>query len=100
MFRAPSLTSRVSRRGTVVALVAICLTIILGVLALALDGGTMFAERRHAQAAADAAAMAAACDLYYNYWTNNGKDPSGTAAKSATDTAAANGYTSDGTTCI
>jgi Flp pilus assembly protein TadG len=100
MVLARTLASRLSRRGTVAVMVAVCLTVIMAVLAISLDGGTLLAERRHAQAAADAAAMAAACDLYENFWTNSGKDPSGTAAKSATDTAAANGYSGDGTTSV
>src|SRR5262245_44061548 len=91
-------TPRSPRRGTVTVLVAVCLVALLGVVALALDGGALMTERRHAQATADAAALAAACDLYDNYWTNSGADPSGTAASSALATAAANGYTNDGVT--
>ena len=79
-------------------LVAASLLSLLGIAALVLDGGVLMAERRHAQAVADAAALAAACDLYANYSTNNGLDPSGTAAKSAKSTAAADGYANDGTT--
>ena len=56
----------------VVILACVSMVAILGVLALSLDGGSLMAERRKAQAAADAAALAAACDLYDNYWTNNG----------------------------
>jgi hypothetical protein len=58
----------------------------------------MFAERRHAQAVADAAALAAACDLYENHWTNNGEDPKGTGKASAEATAKENGYANDGVT--
>ncbi len=100
MFRSRSTPPRALRRGTVAVLVAVCLTVILAVLAIALDGGGLLAERRHAQATADAAALAAACDLYENFWTNSGADPSGTAAASARTTAAANGYTNDGTTSV
>src|SRR5689334_20555266 len=100
MFLSQRLTPRVSRRGTVAVLTAVCLTVIIAVLAIALDGGSLLAERRHAQAAADAAAFAAACDLYDNYWINSGTDPNGTARTSALDTANANGYSNDGTTSV
>jgi hypothetical protein len=86
------------RRGSIAVFVAIGLVALLGVLALSLDGGTLFARRRSAQAAADAAALAAACDLYNNYWTNNGTDPSGTGLASALSTAQADGYDNDGKT--
>jgi Flp pilus assembly protein TadG len=51
------------RRGAVAAQVALCLAVLLGVAALAIDCALLMAERRHAQAAADAAALAAAVDL-------------------------------------
>jgi hypothetical protein len=76
------------------------LTLLLAVIAIALDGGALFSERRHAQAVADAAAQAAACDLYNNYATNLGTDPNGSAAKSAQATAAANGYANDGASSL
>jgi len=76
----------------VAVLVAFCLIIILSVTALAIDGGRILAERRNVQAAADAAALAAAADLYDNYWTNSGADPSHTARDSAWRTSKANGF--------
>jgi Flp pilus assembly protein TadG len=96
MFLTKTLPPRLSRRGTVAVLTAVCLIVIMAALAIALDGGTLLAERRHAQAGADAAAFAAACDLYDNYWANNGTDPNGTALASALNTAKANGYSNDG----
>lgn len=99
MFGTRSLAPRL-RRGQVAVMVAVSLTAILAVLAIALDGGTLLAERRSAQAAADAAALAAACDLFDNYWTNSGTDPDGTAALSAVNTAKANGYANDGTNSV
>src|SRR3954447_9749306 len=51
------------RPGAIAAQVALSLTVVLGVAAVALDGGLMLAERTHAQATADAAALAAAVDL-------------------------------------
>jgi hypothetical protein len=71
---------------------ALCMTVLIGMLAICLDGGVLLAERQHAQATADAAAMAAAADLFKNWNTNLGSDPNGTAKTSATTIAAANGY--------
>jgi Flp pilus assembly protein TadG len=85
------------RRGVVVILACVTMAVILSVLALSLDGGALMAERRRAQAVADAAAMAGACDIYDNYWTNMGDDVGGTAKASALATAKANGYANDGT---
>ncbi len=82
------------RRGMVAVQVALSLTALLGVAAIALDGGTLLAERRHAQAAADAAALAGAVDMFKKYPTNAGVDASGSAAASAQTTAAAN-YAAD-----
>jgi Flp pilus assembly protein TadG len=86
------------RRGTVAVAVAFGLITLLGVVALSLDGGALFSRRRSVQAAADAAALAAACDLYNNYWSASGTDPNGTAKASALATALADGYNNDGTT--
>jgi hypothetical protein len=79
---------------------AITLTALLSVAAIALDGGVLWSEKRHAQAVADAAAMAGATDLYTNYPTYNGLDTQGTAKASALTTAAANGYSNNGTNSI
>src|SRR5580704_13248954 len=70
------------------------------VVAIALDGGLLFENRRRVQSAADAAALAATDDLFSNFGTNSGSDPSGTAKASALATASANGYTNDGTTSV
>ena len=67
------------RPGMIAAQVAIMLTMLLGLLAVAFDLGMVLTVRRQTQAAADAAALAAATDLYANYDTNNGADPNGTA---------------------
>jgi hypothetical protein len=72
--------------------VAITLVALLGIMALAADGGFLLVARRKTQAAADAAALAAAADLYKNYMKNGGADSSsGTALASAQDVAVANG---------
>jgi hypothetical protein len=83
---------RTRRPGTVAIKVVLCLTVFVGVLALNLDGGRMTDERRRAQAAADAAALAAGKALYEDWWSNRGRDPAGTAAAAATRVALANGY--------
>lgn len=88
------------RRGAVAVIVALCLVTLLGIVAVSLDGGLLLDQRRRVQAAADAAALAAAIDLYNNAATNRGLDPGGTAKASALAIAAANGYTNDGTRSI
>jgi hypothetical protein len=80
----------------IAVLVLLCLAVLVGVAAIALDGGMALAERRRAQDVADAAAMAAAADLFAHYQTNNGQDINGTAAASALALAKANGYSNDG----
>src|SRR5437762_1168316 len=85
------------RKGAVTILVAITLTALLAVVAIALDGGLLLHDRRLVQSAADAAALAAADDLYANYQTGAGLDTGGTAKTRALAVAAANGYANDGT---
>lgn len=89
--------SRRQRRGTVAVIVAVCSTVILSIIAIALDGGVLLSESRHAQATADSAAMAAASVLYQQYPKNQGTDPDGDAATAALRLASVNGYTNDGT---
>jgi hypothetical protein len=92
MASTPSVRRSKIRRGTVAVLVALCLTLLVAITAIALDGGLLLDSRRRAQAAADAAALAAACDLFKSYPVNAGLDPGGTAAQTARSTAAANGF--------
>lgn len=94
----PITRRRQPRKGAIVVFAAVCLVALLSILALSLDGGSLLAERQHAQATADAAALSAASDLFDYYWVNSGDDPSGTAQASALATANANGYTNDGVT--
>lgn len=54
---------RSSQEGQSLVLVVLMLTVFLGVLALAIDGGYAYAQRRQMQNAADAAAMAGAYRL-------------------------------------
>ncbi|HWG41908.1 MAG TPA: pilus assembly protein TadG-related protein [Gemmataceae bacterium] len=88
------------RRGGVTPLTVLSLALLLGVVAVAVDGGSLMEQRRHVQATADAAALAAAADLFANYVANQGADPSGTAASSALASAAANGFSNDGVQSI
>jgi hypothetical protein len=83
-------TRKTRRPGVVLFWLVVSLTVIVGIVALTLDGGRLLDERRNVQSAADAAALAAGADLYANYTTNQGLDPNGTAAAAAQ--AAANGY--------
>jgi hypothetical protein len=62
------------RDGTVAVATAVCLIGILAVIALSLDGGLLLDKRRQAQATADAAALAAASELYRTAFTNGGLD--------------------------
>src|SRR5262245_11378718 len=87
------LNSRKPNRGAIVVLVAVCMAVLLSFVALTIDGGGLLEQRRRAQAAADAAALAGAEDLFRNYPTNQGADTPGTAAARAEAIAAANGFT-------
>jgi hypothetical protein len=91
---------RLSRRGSVIVLVAISLAVVLAFVAIAIDGGGLLEERRQAQAIADAAAIAGAENLFRNYPANKGLDPEETAEQRARAIAAANGYSGDGTQSI
>jgi Flp pilus assembly protein TadG len=77
---------RKPRAGMVVILVATMLPIIIGTMALALDGGMLYLERQQAQTAADAAALAGA----YTYSTTSSLSSAQTAAQNV---ASHNGFT-------
>lgn len=96
--RAPRLShSDHSRRGGVTPLTVLSISLLLGMVAVAVDGGTLMQERRHVQASADAAALAAAAELYTHYPANRGTDPAPHSAQAAALTnALANGFTNDG----
>src|SRR3990172_7333160 len=55
--------ARVSRQGQSLVIVTLLLFALMGMLALALDGGNGFFQRRRAQNAADAGALAGAREL-------------------------------------
>ena len=50
---------RKSERGQVLVIMAFGMFALLGMTALAIDGGNAYSDRRHAQNAADTAALAA-----------------------------------------
>src|SRR5258708_430502 len=93
----PQAPGRRPRRGSVLVWLLVGMTVIVGVVAIGMDGGRMLDERRHTQTAADAAALAAGADLYQNYWSFHGKDTNGTARAAALNSAQANGFSNDGT---
>ncbi len=89
-----------TERGQALILLAAGMIGLIGLLALALDGGQGFADRRHAQNAADNAAYAAAYS-----WIETAKSQGATAATNGTVWRTAgmniiqqNGYTTDNTT--
>src|SRR6266581_9409216 len=51
---------RTAQRGQAIVLIALMLTIVVGMAAIAIDGSRAYALRRDLQAATDAAALAAA----------------------------------------
>jgi hypothetical protein len=87
-------TSR--RRGAVAPFVAVSLLTLTSVMALALDGGLLMHQRQRGRTAADAAALAAADNLFLHYPRNSGLDLSGSAKQAALSAAAAVGYANDG----
>jgi Flp pilus assembly protein TadG len=91
---------RKPRKGAIVVLVAFCMIVILAFVAIAVDGGVLLEQRRLTQATTDAAAMAAAEDLFRSYPQNKGLDTGGTAQGRALAIAAANGYTNDGSASV
>lgn len=74
------------RRGTVAAMTALLMPVVVGAMAVTLDGGLLYLQRRQAQSIADAAALAGAYSLY------NGNNYS-TAQSAAISIASQNGIT-------
>lgn len=91
---------RSSRRGIVAVLVAVALVVLIGAAALSLDAGRMMDTRRQAQSAAEAAAMAAAIELYSAEVLQQSGSTTATARTSGMAIAEANGMTNDGTDSI
>jgi hypothetical protein len=63
--------SKTSEKGQVLVFLAICLVVLLGFAALAIDGGMVFSDRRHAQNAADASSLAGGSGAAYFMRTHN-----------------------------
>jgi hypothetical protein len=80
-----------NEEGQTLVLTALCGSVLLGFMALALDVGVLFHNRREIQTAADAAALAGAKDYIYNQSVSSAQ----TAACAA---AAANGFPGNCTT--
>lgn len=82
------------RSGVVAILVAASLVLLIGIVAIAVDGGLLQDNKRRLQATADAAALAAADVLYRRYPTlsSTNPDPGGDAAAAAQKAAADNGF--------
>src|SRR5215471_17912580 len=77
MMTKTSAVATARRTGAVAVWLVVCLSALIGIVALGMDGGRMMDERRRARAAADAAALAAALA-----------------------SASANGYANDGSTSV
>lgn len=60
-----------SESGQVIVFLAVGFIILMGIVALAIDGGMLYSDRRHAQSAADAAALAGGSGAAY-YMRVNG----------------------------
>ncbi|MCJ7716218.1 MAG: Tad domain-containing protein [Anaerolineales bacterium] len=54
-----------TEKGQVLAFLAVCFVVLLGFAGLALDGGMLFSDRRHAQSAADASSLAGGSGAAY-----------------------------------
>ena len=63
--------NRPSESGQILILLALGIVALLGFTALAIDGGAIFFDRRSAQNAADAAALAGAYELAHDPWDTN-----------------------------
>lgn len=90
-----------SRRGTVAVMVALSITLLLGMVAVSLDGGMLQDNKRRVQTAADSAALAAANKIFSRFpsiLATNTPDPNGDAAAAAQQNASDNGFAHDGST--
>jgi hypothetical protein len=58
-------SSQCSESGQVMVFLAVCFVVLLGFAALAIDGGMLYSDRRHAQNAADAASLAGGSGAAY-----------------------------------
>ena len=65
-----------NENGQTLVLTALCMTAMLGFMALALDVGLLFRARRNMQTAADSAAIAGAQDYMWNASTTTARTAS------------------------
>jgi hypothetical protein len=97
----PRIQNNAQRRGAVTVWLLVGLVVIIGIVAIGMDGGRMLDKRRHAQAAADATALAGAASVFQIDITQYG-NASGKKANAAQTAglaqAAANGFNNDGVT--
>jgi hypothetical protein len=92
--RETTMRYKTRRSGNVAVAFALCLVMITGFLALSLDGGQLLDHRRQAQSTADAAALAAADQLYKTWFSYYGlDDPNQSAKKAALAAASDSGFT-------
>lgn len=89
-----------SRRGIVAILVAVSLIVLIGAAAMSLDAGRIMDTRRQVQSTAEAAAMAAAIELYSAEVLHDAGSTTATARTSGFAIAEANGMANDGTDSI
>ena len=79
-------------KGQTLVLTALCMTVMLGFMAVSIDVGVLFRSKRSLQTAADAAAVAAAQDYMWSQ--------SATSAQAAGKAASSvNGYTDGANEC-
>src|SRR5262245_4872898 len=69
--------------GSILVLVVFCLAILLGITAIAVDGGMLLSRKQFVQATADAAALAAASTILSG--ATDGYDSNGKARQAALD---------------
>ena len=86
-------------KGQTLVLTALCGSVLIGFMALALDVGVLFHTRRGLQTAADAAALAGALDYLYNHSASSAQAAACTAAtKNGFTGACSSGTCNDATT--
>jgi len=79
------------QKGQALILIALGIIGLVGITALAIDGGNAFSQRRHAQNAADTAALAGAQELIRSYDGSSGHSWDSAAKQIASE----NGYTNN-----
>src|SRR5258708_4416847 len=83
------------RKGVVIVLAALCMSVLIGLAALTIDIGLKHDRLRHLRGTVDACAMAGAADLFKNWRSTHGTDPFNSARNSVLAIAQTNGYTNN-----